>query len=230
MSTLRSLPFIPFLFAGLAQAAQAEPVSASIADHPLAHDALPDTWIDRVDITLWPDHDGDGHASGLSVLVDADTLLAAPQHVFLRLSLSGSDGVERLLHDSSRQRLDGQGDADRVEVEFDLLDAFPTDRYDLVVELRDAERDTFLDVVDRSVLYGLGDLALEDAWRDARLADDPPHADQGGHVDHHGYGYTVGYTDSHPDSGSYVAVEYGGAGGPLGGIALLGLLTWRRYR
>lgn len=238
MLSIRQLSLLPLVLAGLAQAAVAEVPPTSTADHPLAHDALPDTWIDRVDVTRWPDHDGDGFASGLSVLVDADTLLSSTQRIFLRLSLTGSDGVERLLHDSSEQRLDGRGDADRVEVEFDLIDAFPTDRYDLVVELRDADRDTFLDVVDRTVLDGLGNLALEDAWRDGRLRDDPVHTGHDPHYYDHGYddgysvAYTVGYTSSGYDHGgsSYVAAEYAGAGGPLALLGLAGLALLRGRR
>jgi len=179
------------------------------------HDALgSETWFDSISVSGWPDEDRDGYASGLSVTLDADTT-GRRIEAYARLALSGSDGVERLLYDTTRFTLQGRSSQDRVDAELDLLDAFPTDRYDLVIELRDERSGALLDVVDRGMFVNLGGIALEDAWRDGRHAGGAPVND----APTHGHG-----------SSSYVAVDYAGAGGPLAIAFLAVLAALRRHR
>jgi len=178
------------------------------------HDALGSaTWFDRISVSARPDRDRDGYASGLSVTLDADTT-GRRVEAYARLALSGSDGVERLLYDTTRFTLQGRISQDRVDVELDLLDAFPADRYDLVVELRDERSGALLDVVDRGVFVNLGGIALEDAWRDGRHAGGVPVND----APTHGHG-----------SSSYVAVDYAGSAGPLATALLAALVALRRH-
>jgi|GEM_PF-3409372 len=177
-----------------------------------------DVWIDSVSVSRGPDRDRDGFASGLQVSFDADT--DGPDiEAYARLSLSGSGGVERLLYDTAPFWLHQRSSQDRIDVELDLLDRFAADRYDLLIELRQVRRDALLDVVDRRVFANLGGIALEDARRDGRIADDPFRI-----------GYQTGYSSGGQASSSYVAVDYAGAGGPWGLAALIALALWRRCR
>jgi len=201
--------------AAAAAAPQAPSSAAPLASRVPFRD---EAWIDSIRVSTGPDRDRDGFASGLEVSIDADTGGDEIQ-AFARLSLSGSDGVERILYDTGSIWLRGRSAQDRLEVELDLLDRFPADRYDLLIELRDVRRDALLDVVDRTVFTNLGGIALEDARRDGRIADDPP---AGGH---HGGHVTDGRTSS-----GYVAVDYAGAGGPVGLLGLIGLAVLHRRR
>ncbi len=149
-------------------------------DHRL--DDLSDVWINEVGSLLDIDRDRDGWFSRFVISIDADVysdrhrdnafLFADEASVYVRLSLTDSSGVENLLYDSDVFDVYGTSGGDRHRIELDLRGAYPEDRYDMVVELRDAFNDQLLDVVDAGDFRTLDDLPLEDARRDGRIGND----------------------------------------------------------
>lgn len=191
------------LFAQLSPAQAQQPLAES---HILTTDEhrLGNVWINDVGVLLDIDRDGDGWFSRFAVSIDADIndhdddygFSDREARVFVRLSLTDSSEIEHLLYDSGRFDVYGRNSSDRHRIELDLREAFREDRYDMVIELRDAREDRLLDVVDADVFRSLENLPLEDAERDGRIADDGLGED-------------------------FVAVEYSGAAGPLTLLAML---------
>ena len=142
---------------------------------------LGDVWINDVGTLLELDNDGDRSFSRFSVSVDADVRQRFEDEfsfpfdeafVFIRVALIDSIGVEQLLFDSRNFEVFGRSGGDRITIEFDLLTAIPQDRYDIVIELRDARDGELQDIVDPGVFRILGGLPLEDASLDGRIVDD----------------------------------------------------------
>lgn len=193
-----------------AQAAEAEPLERNTARPFGSSGRLGDVWIIDIGTLLVTDRDRDGWFSRLEISIDADVDVRGSTNgyrnalVFAVISLTDSNGFERLVFESERFEVIGRSFTDRYRVELDLRDDFPEDRYDLVVELRDAFTEDLLDVVDASDFSNARNLPLEDAVRDGRVQDDPI-------------------------IGSFVAVEYTGATGPM--MLMAGtLLCWLRRR
>lgn len=194
------------LAASVAQPASAQEDSSDPFATSPASTSLGDVWIDDLRTFLITDRDRDGWFSRLEVSIDADvrsrtTTDRRPEAlVFAVVSLTDSIGIERLLFESAAFVIAGRSNLDQRVLEFDLRDQFPEDRYDLVVELRDAFDDQLLDVVDARDFASARNLPLEDAFRDGRIANDAVVS-------------------------SFVAVEYSGAAGPallwLAGLVLL---------
>jgi hypothetical protein len=132
---------------------------------PLGAKASPDHWIYDADVELFDDFDGDGFFRFLSVRIDADSLRTSA-YVYAELYLS-QDGVNwELYHTTDDFWIGGETSDDELYVETELLTGYPTDYYDLLVELYDADFGTFSDEFgpNQSDLMAL--LPIEDSTRD----------------------------------------------------------------
>jgi hypothetical protein len=132
---------------------------------PLNAQASLDHWIYDADVELFDDFDDDGFYRFISVRIDADSARSSAW-VFAELYLS-SDGVTwEHYHTTDDFWIGGETGDDELYVETELVTGYPTDYYDLLIELYDADFLTFSDEYgpNQSELMAL--LPLEDATRD----------------------------------------------------------------
>lgn len=110
-------------------------------------------WIYETWVTLHNDIDADGYHSTFSVEFDADTIFtSAPVYAVLYL---GNNGVYDAIHVSSEFYLYGEDSTDTFTIESTLVSGFPSDDYDILLELYDAESEalvTFTDGYDDAAL------------------------------------------------------------------------------
>lgn len=194
--------------------------------------SLGEAWFNDIGVRLDVDRDRDGYFSRFVLSLDVDQeswkadghesahdagLGSTRLDVYVRLGLYDGDGRELLVYDSNTFEVSGTSSYEDYRIEIELLDDYPADAYDLVLELRDRRTDVLLDVVDGGDFRTLRNLPLEDARRDGHVRDD-------------GYGGGVSYyvgASSHGDN-SYAAVEYAGGLGPFGLLAAGMVLAYRR--
>jgi len=132
---------------------------------PVCALASPDHWIYDADVELFDDFDDDGFYRFISVRIDADSLRSSAW-VYAELYLS-PDGVNwEHYHTTDDFWIGGETGDDELFVETELVTGYPTDYYDLLIELYDADFLTFSDEFgpNQSDLMSL--LPLEDATRD----------------------------------------------------------------
>jgi len=117
---------------------------------------------------LFDDFDADGYYTYLRVSFDIDTDYFEAD-VFVRLFLRGSDGRWTMIYESGVFPIFGSSATDDYEVETELVNGFPRDHYDVLIEVYEAP---FGDLV---VEYGpfenpaLDFLPLEDIAADSAL-------------------------------------------------------------
>ena len=187
--------------------------------------SYPGTWIDSVEVRLAGDRDGDGYHSSLAVTLDVDTEHGFAE-VYASVALVDGYGGVAAAHDTSAFGVEGRARWDATTVEFELLDDFPSDRYDLYVEVRDAYRGDALDGVGANEFASLASFRLEGTRRDGY-----GHGTEIGFGVGFSSGYSTGYSsyggyyggprDDYYSS-SYGAVSYAGAADPFGLAALAG--------
>ena len=132
---------------------------------PLAAHASPDHWIFEADVVLFDDLDDDGFFRFVSVRIDADTLRSSAW-VYAELYLS-ADGVNwEHYHSTDDFSIGGETGDDEYFVETELVTGYPTDHYDLLVELYDADLLSFSDEFGPNQSDAMALLPLEDATRD----------------------------------------------------------------
>jgi hypothetical protein len=132
---------------------------------PLAAHASADHWIYEADVVLFDDLDDDGFFRFLSVRIDADSLRSSAW-VYAELYLS-ADGVNwEHYHSTDDFWIGGETGDDEYFVETELVTGYPTDYYDLLVELYDADTFSFSDEFGPNQSDAMALLPLEDAGRD----------------------------------------------------------------
>ena len=215
--------------------ADAPPLAPAAAAPRTRHDPFPDVWLDTVRVRLSGDRDGDGYHSRLGLSIDVDTDVGFAE-VYASVALVERSGRLGLAYDTDAFAPSGATSRDRLDVEFELLDDFPSDAYGLYVEVRDARTGRALDGVGPDEFASLSHLRLEGTRRDG-----------------HGHGYEIGYgigfssgysnglhggyggVRDDGDGSTYTGVSYAGTGAldplALGALAMVaGAALARRRR
>ena len=154
-------------------------LAALVAALPAGAFASPDHWIYDADVVLYDDFDSDGFYRFISVRIDADSLRDSA-YVYAELYLS-ADGVNwELYHSTDDFWIGGETADDEIFVETELVTGYPTDYYDLLVELYDADFGTYSDEFGPRQSDGFALLALEDATQDPEPVTVTVTVDEGG--------------------------------------------------
>ena len=117
-------------------------------------------WITGIDMLLHNDNDRDEYFTGFSLSLDADTQYPSAD-VYAIIDIQPVGGIRERLHSTRDFTLYGNSISDEYRIEIDLVNNFPSDYYDLYVELRDAYDGRLLDRVDAYDFSNLSALPLE---------------------------------------------------------------------
>jgi hypothetical protein len=142
-------------------------VAAALTACQLPALASANHWIYEADVVLFDDFDNDGFYRFLSVRIDADSL-SQSSWVFAELYLS-QDGVNwEHYHTTDDFWIGGETGDDEMFVETELVSGYPKDYYDLLIELYDADLETYADEFGPRQSDDLALLPLEDASQDPK--------------------------------------------------------------
>ncbi len=129
--------------------------------------AFGDFWFYSVDVELFNDIDRDGYYHGIDILFDADTIYAAADvYAVAYLSYEGGPWNEYAISDDFT--LFGSSSADDYVLVTELLQGYPKGRYDVLLELYDADTGIYLASVGPAESPELWNLPLEDSELDYR--------------------------------------------------------------
>lgn len=116
-------------------------------------------WIYESFVTLDNDIDYDGYHSTFSIEFDADTIFtSAPVYAVLYI---GKNGLYDAIHVSSEFFIYGEDATDSFTIESTLVSGFPTNDYDLLLELYDADTEALVAFTDGNDDVALSLLPLE---------------------------------------------------------------------
>lgn len=141
-----------------------------------------DSWIYDATTDLFTDRDGDGYFRFLRVRFDADTIYTRTW-VYAEIYLSADGDSWEHLYSTQDFWIEGTSPDDDYEVETELVSGYSTARYDVLIELYDADTGELVDE------YGPNEnptdfelLPLEDSGRDGAVVALPPvtHTSGGG--------------------------------------------------
>lgn len=135
--------------------------------------ATGDTWVYDANVTLFSDLDGDGYFHYVRVRFDADSIYD-PAWVYAELYLSADGDSWELLYTTKDFSVLGASPDDDYEVEAELVSGYPAGKYDLLIELHDADTGTLLDEFGPTESSALTLLPLEDSTRDGVVVAPPP--------------------------------------------------------
>jgi len=134
---------------------------------PAAALAQSDHWIYDADVELFDDFDSDGYFHFISVRIDADSY-SSSAWVYAELYLSPDGTTWELYHSTDDFWIGGQTGDDEIFVETELVSGYPKNRYDLLIELYDADFGTFQDEYGPYQDDRMSLLPLEDATQDKK--------------------------------------------------------------
>ena len=123
-----------------------EQAARSLSARPQVQNLEHEFWIYDATVTLYSDVDYDGYYHHFSVEFDADTIFEHAD-VYARLYLSRGD-VFQEYHTTSVFHIDGESELDSFEVDSELLSGFPSDDYEVLIELYDAYSDELVATLD----------------------------------------------------------------------------------
>ncbi|HET7608760.1 MAG TPA: choice-of-anchor H family protein [Gammaproteobacteria bacterium] len=132
-----------------------------------------ESWIYDARTDLFGDADNDGYYRFVRVQLDADTIHTFAE-IYAEIYLSADGEAWELLYSTNNFSIFGTDDGDDYEVETELVSGYSTGRYDVLVEIYDADTDEFLDDFgpEDSELFSM--VPLEDSGRDGIVVDVPP--------------------------------------------------------
>ncbi len=131
-----------------------------------------DFWFYAVDVELFNDIDRDGYFHGIDILFDADTIYSiADIYVVAYLSFEGGPWNEYAV--SEDITLFGSTSTDDYVLVTELLQGYPTGRYDVLLEMYDADTGLFLASVGPDESIELQSLPLEDSDLDRPITTSP---------------------------------------------------------
>jgi len=176
----------------------------------------PLVWVSNIGTLLFDDLDGDGYHSGFSLTIDVDSEFGDTD-VYTAIYLSGSDDELNLLHTSERFTIYGSLIGDEYRIDTELRNNFPTDYYDITIDVHDAWSEEVLDTVNARVFTNLNALPLESSDNESDYIDYPDNHDDD-------------LSDHHPanTSADIVITEYAGALHPAVLLLFLAGLFLRR--
>lgn len=174
---------------------------------------LQEAWITDIGLLLYNDADNDGYFAGFSLSVDADSSYSDAD-VYLSIDIQRPFHRVENLHTSNVFPVYGQSAADEYRIDIELINNYPPDHYDLIIELRDAYDNQTLERVTSADFSNLRALPLESEDSDSSR-------------------YEPDYGSQYPDTPIYnddIRVdEHAGGFGWLMGMALgLSLVARRR--
>lgn len=138
-----------------------------------------DFWIFSADVVLFHDDDGDGYFHGIDLLFDADTVFnVANVYAAVYLSLAGGPWNEYAVTDTFT--LFGTSANDEYNLVTELMSAYPSGDYDLLIELFDANDGLLLASFGPDDTSALAFLPLEDFNRDAPVVEQQVSISHGG--------------------------------------------------
>ncbi|WP_026375947.1 choice-of-anchor H family protein [Aestuariibacter salexigens] len=120
-----------------------------------------DFWIYDAWTSLDVDNDYDGYYHRFSVEFDADTVYSSAW-VYARIYLGRGDIFDEI-HTTSVFMINGDNSDDSLIIESELVSGFPTDEYEVLIELYDAEHDELVAITDGYSDADLSYLSLESA-------------------------------------------------------------------
>lgn len=136
-----------------------EQAARSLSARPQVQNLDHEFWIYDATVTLYSDVDYDGYYHHFSVEFDADTIFEHAD-VYARLYLSRGD-IFQEYHSTSIFHLDGESELDSFTVDSELLSGFPSDDYEVLIELYDAYSDELVATLDGNDDADLYFLSLE---------------------------------------------------------------------
>jgi hypothetical protein len=139
-----------------------------------------ESWIYDARTDLFGDADNDGYYRFLRVQLDADTIHTYA-YVYAEIYLSADGTAWEHLYSTQDFSIWGTDDDDDYEVETELVSGYSTGRYDVLIELYDADTGELVDEYGPNESPELSLLPLEDAGRDgAVVVPEPVVIDDGG--------------------------------------------------
>lgn len=144
-----------------------------------AQSASLDFWIYDADVQLFNDDDRDGYFHGIDLLFDADTIYSVAE-VYAVVYLSLDFGPWNEYGVTEDFWIFGASGTDEYVLVTELMSGYPTGDYDLLIELFDADDNSFLASFGPDDTSALSFLPLEDFNRDAPIDDIPVAVSHGG--------------------------------------------------
>jgi len=148
-----------------------------------------DFWFFDADVVLFNDDDNDGYFHGIDLLFDADTIYAAVE-VYAVVYLSHDFGPWNEYGITDDFWIFGASGDDEYVLVTELMSGYPTGDYDLLIELFDAQDNSFLASIGPDETSELSFLPLEDFGRDEPIAEIPVAVSHGGGASG---GWTIGF-------------------------------------
>jgi len=173
--------------------------------------ARPQVWISDIGTLLFDDFDRDGYHSGFSLSIDVDSDYGDTE-VYANIYLQAEFGVLELLHRTSRFSIYGSTVGDEYRVDTELRNNFPSNEYNVTIDIHDAWSDQLLDTANARGFSNLNQLPLESGQQN-----DLPDGE------HLGSDTSAGLAD-------VVITEQAGAFNPVLLLTLLGGWLLRRAR
>jgi len=138
-----------------------------------------DSWIFDAFTEKFYDLDGDGYFHYLRVRFDADTVHDV-RYVYAEIYLSADGEAWELLTDTDDFAIWGTSPDDDYEVETELVSGYSTGKYDVLIELYDADDGVLVDEFGPRESAELALVPLEDSTRDGVVPPPPPPVDDDG--------------------------------------------------
>ena len=138
-----------------------------------------DFWFYEANVQLFNDDDRDGYFHGIDLLFDADTIYSAAE-VYAVVYLSLDFGPWNEYGVTEDFWIFGASGTDEYVLVTELMSGYPTGDYDLLIELFDADDNSFLTSFGPDETSALSFLPLEDFNRDAPIDDIPVALSHGG--------------------------------------------------
>ncbi len=132
-----------------------------------------DSWIYDATTDLFTDRDGDGYFTFLRVRFDADTIYTRTW-VYAEIYLSADGTAWEHLYSTRDFSIEGTSPDDDYEVETELVSGYSTGRYDVLIELYDADTGELVDEYGPNESPEFELLPLEDSGRDGAVIVLPP--------------------------------------------------------
>jgi hypothetical protein len=138
-----------------------------------------DSWIYDATTDLFTDRDGDGYFTFLRVRFDADTIYTRTW-VYAEIYVSADGIAWEHLYSTQDFAIEGTDPDDDYEVETELVSGYSTGRYDVLIELYDADTGELVDEYGPNESPEFELLPLEDSGRDGAVVVLPPEDHGGG--------------------------------------------------
>jgi hypothetical protein len=147
-------------------AASVTALSKGRAAAPASSTLVGDHWIYDADAAIYDDFDADGYYRFISVRIDADTFFSR-SWVYAVIYLSADGEWFEHFYSTRDFEINGATSDDEYFVEVELVSGYPPGRYDVLVELYDADLGLYMDEFGPAQSPTLELLPLEDATFDA---------------------------------------------------------------